>query len=209
MPKVSQEYKDRQRAEILDAARRCFVRNGFHRTSMQDVIAEAGRSTGAVYRYFAGKDDMILAVATENLAEVAGALRAAVRSSGQSGGGGEGGGGSDPARVMTALLEDVASRHADQRLATVALMVWAEALRDPALAERLRSASAQMAGDLADVVREVQAAGGLEGASAEAVALALLAMLPGFLLDLALLEQDGTGSFPDALRVLLPGQPRS
>lgn len=54
MPRVSQQYKDDQRAEILAAARSCFVRNGFHRTSMQDVFTEAAspraRSTGTSRR---------------------------------------------------------------------------------------------------------------------------------------------------------------
>jgi TetR/AcrR family transcriptional regulator, repressor for uid operon len=31
-------------SRILDAAERCFVRSGFHRTTMQDVAAEAGMS---------------------------------------------------------------------------------------------------------------------------------------------------------------------
>ena len=33
-----------RRARILDAAERCFVRAGFHRTTMQDVAAEAAMS---------------------------------------------------------------------------------------------------------------------------------------------------------------------
>ncbi|MFD0447134.1 TetR/AcrR family transcriptional regulator [Streptomyces indonesiensis] len=70
MPKVSQEYLDARRAEILTAARRCFVRDGFHETSMQDLLAEAGMSSGSVYRYFPSKQDMIIAIAEENLAEV-------------------------------------------------------------------------------------------------------------------------------------------
>src|SRR4051794_25937658 len=75
MPKVSQEYLDARRTEVLNAARRCFVRSGFHGTTMQDVVTEAGLSTGAVYRYFASKQDMIVAIAEENLSEVVAEVR--------------------------------------------------------------------------------------------------------------------------------------
>ena len=195
MPKVSEQYKDRQRSEILDAARRCFVRNGFHRTSMQDVFAEAGRSAGAVYRYFPRKDDMIVGVAEQNLDDIAGVLRAALadedgdRALGQ---------------VVGELLEVVVRRHEDRDLPVVALMVWSEALRDPVLARRLREAVATMGRDLADLVRARQHAGEWAGASAEALAQAVLCVLPGFLFQIALLGPDGVVEVPDAVRVLWP-----
>ena len=65
MPKVSDAHLAARRRQILDAAARCFARDGFHRTSMQDIVGESGISAGLVYRYFAGKDDMITAIVTE------------------------------------------------------------------------------------------------------------------------------------------------
>lgn len=44
---------------ILAAAERCFVKNGFHRSTMGDVAAEAGMSPGNIYRYFASKDALV------------------------------------------------------------------------------------------------------------------------------------------------------
>ena len=70
MPKVSQQYRDARRNQILDAAKRCFLRDGFHETSMQDLFAEAGLSAGAVYRYFSSKDNMVLAIAEQSMREV-------------------------------------------------------------------------------------------------------------------------------------------
>src|ERR1019366_6037828 len=75
MPRVSQEHLDARRRQIIDAARRCFVRNGFHATSMQDVLAEAALSAGAVYRYFPSKDDIIAAIADDALAEISQAVQ--------------------------------------------------------------------------------------------------------------------------------------
>ena len=56
------------------AAWKCFSRNGFHSTSMADVIAEAGLSAGAVYLYFRSKDDIIVAVATQVFGGIQGRL---------------------------------------------------------------------------------------------------------------------------------------
>jgi len=57
--------QDERRARILDAARTCFSRAGFHRTSMQEICAEAKMSPGGLYRYFASKDAIIEAIAEE------------------------------------------------------------------------------------------------------------------------------------------------
>ena len=59
MPKLSEQTQQARRERILDAAERCFVQRGFHRTSMQDICREAGISPGALYIYFASKEDLI------------------------------------------------------------------------------------------------------------------------------------------------------
>src|SRR5260370_31585357 len=65
-----QRQSDR-RAEILQAAQRCFVRSGFHQTSMQEICAEAGMSAGNLYRYFPSKEAIIAGIAERDRAEVA------------------------------------------------------------------------------------------------------------------------------------------
>ncbi|UCR89731.1 TetR/AcrR family transcriptional regulator [Mycetocola spongiae] len=67
MPRVSDEYRERKRSEIAQAALRCFARRGFQATSMADIIAESGLSAGAIYGHYKNKDDLIEAVAGEVL----------------------------------------------------------------------------------------------------------------------------------------------
>jgi hypothetical protein len=55
MPRVSQQYRDARRRELLEAAGRCFAENGFLSTSMQDLFEASGLSAGLVYRYFRSK----------------------------------------------------------------------------------------------------------------------------------------------------------
>jgi TetR/AcrR family transcriptional regulator, repressor for uid operon len=66
----AQRQADR-RDEILAAAQRCFVRSGFHQTSMQEICAEAGMSPGNLYRYFPSKESLIAGIAERDRAEVA------------------------------------------------------------------------------------------------------------------------------------------
>ncbi|HXC54529.1 MAG TPA: helix-turn-helix domain-containing protein [Rhizomicrobium sp.] len=65
MPKISRARKDERRRQILAAATTCFARRGFHRTTIQDICAEAQLSTGAVYSYFASKEAIIEALAEQ------------------------------------------------------------------------------------------------------------------------------------------------
>ena len=74
MPKVTDEHRESRREQILIAAWKCFARNGFHSTSMADVIAEADLSAGAVYLYFRSKDEIIVAVATQVFGGIQGRL---------------------------------------------------------------------------------------------------------------------------------------
>jgi AcrR family transcriptional regulator len=59
MPKLDEETQHARRVNILDAAERCFVRSGFRGASVHDICREAGVSPGALYLYFASKEDLI------------------------------------------------------------------------------------------------------------------------------------------------------
>jgi TetR/AcrR family transcriptional regulator, transcriptional repressor of aconitase len=199
MPKVSQQYRDARRDQILNAARRCFLRDGFHGTSMQDLFAEAGLSSGAVYRYFASKDDMIVAIAEENMRGVAEMIHAAAGRPGRSAG-----------AVLADVLETVRARDAENGLGQIALLVWAESLRSPAIADRLRVMVTQIRVGLAEVASTHQGSTGLPGdISADEFAAVLFSIIPGYILQLALLGPAAAEEVPAALRALCPFPPPS
>ena len=70
MSRSSAQLQTDRRTEILDAAKRCFARSGFHLASMQDICAEAGMSPGNLYRYFKSKEALIAGIAERDRAEV-------------------------------------------------------------------------------------------------------------------------------------------
>jgi TetR/AcrR family fatty acid metabolism transcriptional regulator len=53
--------------QVLEAARRCFGRHGYRKTSMDEVAAEAGVAKGTVYLYCRSKDDLFVAAVEREL----------------------------------------------------------------------------------------------------------------------------------------------
>jgi AcrR family transcriptional regulator len=170
------------------------VRNGFHATSMQDVLAEANLSAGAVYRYFRGKDEIIAAIAGEVVAEVAGALDVAFRAD-------------DPPpldEVLGAAFLAIERVDAEQGFARLALQVWGEAVRSPALAEMIRGEVPRLRDTLARLVRVYQDRGLMAAdAPAEQVAQVLVGLPPGFVFQHVLLGDVDPAAFRAGLRTLL------
>ena len=61
---------DEKRAEIVTAARRLFVEDGYDATSMSRLAKEAGVAPNTIYWYFGDKDDVLIAVLTSVMADV-------------------------------------------------------------------------------------------------------------------------------------------
>jgi TetR/AcrR family transcriptional regulator, transcriptional repressor of aconitase len=66
MPRVSEQHKDRRRAEILTAARRCFATYGYEGATVGRLEQESGLSRGAIFNYFENKDALFVAVAADS-----------------------------------------------------------------------------------------------------------------------------------------------
>ena len=195
MPKVSQQYRDARRDQILQAAKRCFLRNGFHETSMQDLFAEAGLSSGAVYRYFDSKEDLIVALAEDNVREVIAMIHQFATSQPTLGLG----------AALAEVLDTIRIKQRDEHIGAMAMLVWSEGLRTPSIAKRFDEALAPMRADLTEVVRQHQANGALPtDVSPVALASLLMSIIPGFILQLALFGPDVVAEIPAAARALWP-----
>lgn len=53
---------DSARSRLIDAAEECFGRLGIAKTTVEDIAREAKVSRATVYRYFDGRDDLVLGV---------------------------------------------------------------------------------------------------------------------------------------------------
>lgn len=70
MPRVTEEYYEMKKKEIIDAAYRVCLKKPITAVEMKDVIAEAGFSHGVIYRYYKDLDeilsDMVIRINIEN-----------------------------------------------------------------------------------------------------------------------------------------------
>jgi AcrR family transcriptional regulator len=82
-----QASKAASRAAILEAARRVATRDGARDLSLRGVAAEAGFAPAALYGYFRNKDELLLALAADDLSALARAMRDAPPSGGLAGAG--------------------------------------------------------------------------------------------------------------------------
>ena len=69
MPRLKPDTQRARREHILDAAEHSFSRQGFHRTTMQDICKEAAVSPGALYVYFDSKEALIAGIAERDRRE--------------------------------------------------------------------------------------------------------------------------------------------
>jgi AcrR family transcriptional regulator len=175
VPKVSDDYRAARRQQILDAAVECFSREGFHRTSMQDIFAESGLSAGAVYRYFRGKDEIVEAIAVERHAHEQELITAALDADDLRAGMHQ------LVHAYFAWLRDPA----EQRRRRLSVQLWSEALRDERIAGVL-SLGEPFRSRFRTAIEAAQARGTLEAhLDPDAVARVMQAVVQGFVLQQA------------------------
>ncbi|MFD0362854.1 TetR/AcrR family transcriptional regulator [Nocardia sp. GCM10030253] len=199
MPRVSEEHLERRRQQILDAAQLCFARKGFHETSMQDVFAESGLSSGAVYRYFKSKNDLITALATQTMVTVRATMSELIHGDQLP----------TPAELVTTLAELVVAQSGPDGPIRLAPQVWALALVHPEASEYVKGAILAMRGlwqEYAELMRE---AGWLPAdADTHAVASAMICFLPGFMLQHLIIGDPDPEAMARGVKTLLPyGEP--
>jgi AcrR family transcriptional regulator len=197
VPKVTDEHLAARREQVLAAALVRFARDGFHATTMADVIEESGLSAGAVYRYFPSKDALIkaaidraLGAAQHQFADVLGSA--------------------DPRNPAAAVgllvtrVEQVASTGATD-VTRLALQAWAEALRSPMVKQTADLAQRGLRGAFVDYVGRCRDTGSLpaDGDPTE-VAAAMLSLVLGFVVQRLLVGDVDAAGYARGLAGLLP-----
>jgi AcrR family transcriptional regulator len=118
VPRLTDARKELRRAQITEAALRCFGRNGLGRTSIADITAESGLSTGSIYTHYRNKADLVRATARAVLAKRAEVLGEYAASDTPP----------DPDELLARLVARIDPVHA-----RVGVQTWSEATTDPVI----------------------------------------------------------------------------
>ena len=197
MPKISDARRAERRAQIIDAARRCFQRNGVHATTMDDIIRASGLSAGAVYGYFKSKDELTLASLSANLSGLREALVPYLQ-----------GAAPPPGHFLAGIAELIVSYSGREGYDSrrIHIMGWGEAQRNEAFRELLRAFYIGFRGKLRTVAESWQAQGTIPPtADVDEVAKATMALLLGFVAESTILEDVAPEAMGRGLTALIDG----
>jgi AcrR family transcriptional regulator len=193
MPKITEEKRRARQLQILDAATRCFARDGFCRTSMEDIVKESGLSPGAIYCYFRSKHEIVEAISAERhasdsdlLADFTSApnIRAGLNRL---------------SRALVRLLEDPKEKERRK----VSIQFWAESLLDKRIG-KIAERGIRQRDRLTFALRDAQQRGELPGSlDADAISRVMLALLQGLILQQAWEPQMDIEAFATTATVLI------
>lgn len=166
MRKVDLAKHEAKRRRILDAAARCFARNGFRGASISGICAEAGISPGLLYHYFASKEAIIAAMTEVGLEYAAMRFREMTAEE-------------DLVQALVAAL-DWEKMQEWRPLALLSLEMVTEAGRNPAIAALLQEHSRRLRALLAEHIRLGQQRGQIDAAlDADLTASVLMSVIDG------------------------------
>ena len=75
MPKLSPSAIEKNKDRIEEAAKKLFIKQGFHATSMRNIAARAGTSLGNVYNYYRTKEEILGSIISKYQTTIDGRLR--------------------------------------------------------------------------------------------------------------------------------------
>jgi len=198
MPRITEERREARREQIIDAARACVQERGLEAVSMEMIIARSGLSTGAVYRYFKGKDEVMSAAVAVGLDGLSQALAPVLAAP-------------DPpplpefvGQVLAAGLR-YAQDHSGADLMLVAVHGWSYVQTVPALKATALARFQSLRERFAAVVRKWQAAGTADPqADPQVMAQLMLSIVLGFTALRALAGDADPAAHVAALATLNP-----
>lgn len=191
MPRVSDEYMTRRREEILEAAKMCFAREGFHASSMRDIYRECGLSPGAVYNHFASKEEIVCALGEERLRQ-AREHREALELI------------EDPIEALRLLAAGTREELVREEDLLLDLQLAGEALRNESIAEVSRQAFAATLETVVGLIARAQRTGHLDRrVDADALARVLVGVFQGVAVQTAIGAPPERERHIQALRTLL------
>ncbi|MBK7916587.1 MAG: TetR/AcrR family transcriptional regulator [Chloroflexi bacterium] len=179
MPKMKPEALEARRNQILQAALKCFVETGYHKTSVDDIASQAGLSKGSIYTHFESKHALLLSLLNQmiqvtNLPGILGAENITDQ------------------EKFTAALEGIISyvQSGDfQDYAALLMVAWREAQSDPEIRQTVAGLYAGMRSGFSQLIQQGIESGQIDPIDAHSFASILIAIFDGLMIQALVDEQ--------------------
>ena len=150
MPKLKPEEIENRRQEIIVAASACFLRNGFHQTTTDEICHEAAITPGGLYHYFGSKEEIISAVIEDTTRATVADLTSTAEASGDV---------RSAIQALTSLFFEWARNPELDNITRLNVEIWAETLRNEKLAEITRGSRSMRRQWLESLIRTAKSEG--------------------------------------------------
>ncbi len=142
-----------RRELILQAASRCFARDGFHQTTISDIMRESGLSNGSVFLYFKTKDQLLSTVITRTVGNMAHLFRDLTRDC------------DDPAEAVLISIHAMSALMKDPEKSDVVRLfpqIFSELGRNQQLREKMAELFGEITTHFASLVRTAKKKGRID-----------------------------------------------
>jgi len=173
-PKLKPETLEKRRAHILKAALTSFARKGYHQTTMDDIVQEAGLSKGGVYWHFGSKKELFISLFEPMMIGMEEYMTASLASQ-------------VSAREKLGAILDMFATFATadefQDIMPLMINVWAQNLQDPDINEIVTGIYNRFQASFVQLIQDGVANGEFKPVNAPALASILFAMYDGLMVQ--------------------------
>jgi AcrR family transcriptional regulator len=184
-PKLKPETLEERKAQILKAALTCFARKGYHQTTMDDIVQEAGLSKGGVYWHFSSKKELFLELFESIVSDVGNLMSAALTLDASA---------TDKLRSALDMFVTFSTAEEFQDLFPLMIDVWAQNSQDPDVNKVVTAVYNHFRQPLVQLIEEGIASGEFKAVDAGALASILFALYDGlavqWMIDATMVDWD-------------------
>lgn len=174
MRTVNPQKVEIRKKEILEAAKYCFEKSGFHATTMAEICARAQISPGALYRYFSSKEEIIGTMCDEQHFRALSIIRGATDEIKTA---------ADFAKGAFNIISNLVSAYCNKEHGAMAAELVAEAMRNPLFAQCAAGSYATYMSELKSLLARGQEVGAIDNdADLDEMASILMASVDGMVL---------------------------
>ena len=194
MRKKDEKLHEERKALILDKALDCFIQNGIHGTSIQQICSASNLSPGQMYRFFGSKDEIIEGLAEREQRDTSEFIEYLQENS------------KNVKSAIFNVMRDLITLLTDKTYALAALEFSAESSRNESVAKHFRGGELRLVKAIETAIEESRKSGTVDKKiDPKSTAFLIMAMMDGIAFRSATLDKVDKKSIEKAFKQALEG----